>query len=293
MSNRPPLWLFSIEQAMRLNARLLFSGRFFSRLIPSFSSDLSAAHLTIDSARYLTASFFSCTAYFIIVFILFSILQIVSGLFNPLLGLVSSIIISSVFFGVMIIYPKIRSAQLAVEVNEYLSMALRSILVQVSAGNNLYQSIVNVAKGNYGSVSDEFDRLIQSISSGESEIIALEKLALNTKSEYLQKALWQLITSIRSGSSLSLALNNVIENLINHQMVEIKNYASELNFWLLIYLLFAAALPTLGVTFLVIFSSLGGLTIQPLHVLIMVGLAFVVQIILLGLLRSRIPRVYV
>lgn len=285
--------LFTIEQVARLNSSLLFSGRLLSRIFSSTASDLMAARMMVDDKRYLTACFFSSVVYWFVFLVLFSVLQQLSGTFNIVLAVSSSLLVAVALLGWMVFFPKVRAAQLAAEVNEYLSMALRSVLIQVSAGNNLYQSLVNVAKGNYGSVSDEFDRLIQSISSGESEIVALEKLALNTKSEYLQHALWQLITSIRSGSSLTLALNSVIENVTNNQLVAIKSYASELNFWLLIYLLFAAALPTLGVTFLVIFSALGGLTILPVHVLLAILLAFVVQIVLLGLLRSRIPRVYV
>lgn len=292
MVERLPLVWFSISQMMRFSVRVTGIGRLLGFLFPGVADDLKQARIELDANRYLSGCFFSFIGYWVLLLALFLGLQLVTGSIDFFPALINGLLVSLALLVFMVFSPRLLSARLAGEVNENLSLALRSVLVQVSAGNNLYTSLVNVSKSHYGAVSEEFERLTQQISSGEAEIVALEKLALNTQSEFLQKALWQIITSIRSGSSLTFALNAVIESLRNDQLVAIKNYAAELNFWLLIYLLFAAAIPTLGVTFLVVFGALGGLNIQPLSVIVVILVAFVIQAVMLGFLRSRIPRVF-
>lgn len=292
MVDRLALVWFSVAQMARFSVRVTGTGRLLGLIFPNVAEDLRQARIELDVNRYLSGCFFSFIGYWLLLIVFFLGLQFVTGPLDFFAALVNGLAISLSLLVFMVFSPHLMAVQLAGEVNENLSLALRSVLVQVSAGNNLYTSLVNVSKSHYGAVSQEFERLTQQISSGEAEIVALEKLALNTQSEFLQKALWQIITSIRSGSSLTFALNAVIESLRNDQIVAIKNYAAELNFWLLIYLLFAAAIPTLGVTFLVVFGALGGLNIQPLSVIVIILVAFVIQAVMLGFLRSRIPRVF-
>ena len=170
-------------------------------------------------------------------------------------------------------------------------LALRSILVQVSSGSSLYDAMVNAAKSNYGIVSFEFKKVVQSINSGDSEVQALEKIALNSRSEYLSKACWQILTALRSGSSLANSISSVIDLLLNEQERSIKSYSSELNLFVLLYLLFAAAVPTLGVTFMVIFSSLGGTSVGSVEIFEIILAAFATQIVLIGFIKARTPKV--
>ena len=108
----------------------------------------------------------------------------------------------------------------------------------------------------------------------------------------MKKFSWQLINSLNSGAPIAGALKTVLETAINTQKRSIKNYAAELNLWILFYLLLAAALPTLGIIVLVIFSSIGGNSVGISHLMGLVGISIVTQIVLIGFVRSRIPRVY-
>ncbi|PJA21266.1 MAG: hypothetical protein COX63_00250, partial [Candidatus Diapherotrites archaeon CG_4_10_14_0_2_um_filter_31_5] len=176
-------------------------------------------------------------------------------------------------------------------IDQNLIFALKSMLIQVKSGIPLFNAIENVAKTNYGVVSDEFKIVVKEIMAGTPEANAIEKMALRTKSEYLRKAGWQIVNSIKSGASVVGALETTIETLTTNQLRAIKNYSAELNLWILLYLLLAAAIPTLGITFMVILSSMGGSDISELHIMLTIIFAFVIQVVLIGFVKNRKPKV--
>jgi flagellar protein FlaJ len=176
-------------------------------------------------------------------------------------------------------------------VDQDLLFALRTMLIQLSSGISLFETIKAISKANYGQVSTEFGLVIKDINTGMSETDALEKLAFRTKSEVLKRTTWQLITTLRSGGSIVTALNSQVDALVSQQMDLIKSYAAELNLWTLIYLIVAAAMPSLGITFLVIASSIGGSGIGPEAVLLIVILSIFVQLSMVFLIRTKVPKV--
>lgn len=284
--------LFSEESSSRFQVGILWVGGFFEKLLPNIGADLERAEIEIPAKNFLTACFISSLVYAFAILAVFSISGLVLGSFNLLFSLLSGILFFPVFLAITIFSPKIIAGQISSEIDRGLILALRSMLVQISSGSSLYDAMVNIAKSNYGIVSFEFKKVIQGINSGDSEIEALEKIALNSKSEYLSKACWQILTALRSGSSLANSITSVVDLLLSEQERSIKNYSSELNLFVLMYLLFAAAIPTLGVTFLVIFSSLGGATVGDIEVLEIILAAFVTQAVLIGFVNSRVPKIF-
>lgn len=189
-------------------------------------------------------------------------------------------------------FPRIRTGTVTMKVDRELIFALRDMLVQVDSGIPLYESMVNVAHSDYGTVSVEFESAVRSISAGTSESAALQKLAFQTKSQYFKKALWQLISSLESGASLAPALRSVIESLESYQYKAIKDYSSTLNFVVLIYMLTAAAIPSVGVTFLIILSAFSGAGINETVVEGVLAVSLVVQVLIIGYLNSIRPAIY-
>lgn len=284
--------VFSKESASRIHPGLLWLGAMLERLFPDTSSDLARTDLQIGAKNFLTACAISSFLYAVFFTAVLSLLGLYSGSFSILLSAFIFIMLFAMFAFATSLSPKIVLMQKTAELDESLILALRYILLQVSSGSSLYESMVNVAKSNYGLVSFEFKKVIQRINSGDSEVEALEKIALNSGSEFLSRACWQILTSLRSGSSLAASISSVVELLLNDRERKIKNYSAEMNLFVLLYLLFAAAIPTLGVTFLVIFSSLGGSNIGELEIFGIIILAFITQIVLIGFVKSRTPRVY-
>lgn len=293
---RVRLMLFSIERAKKINRHFLWIGNRLSRIFFGLKYDLPNAGIRIDAKKYLTAAFFSALAYFAMFFFLFYFLLLARDHAvlpqNTLFALAVGTVFFIVFFLLHIFYPKIISQKIASSIDNTLLFALKSMYIQVTSGISLYEAMVNVSKSGYGIVSEEFGGVVKDISVGESEPKALEKLALKTKSEHLRKTCWQLLNSIRSGASVQGALQSIVEVLTRNQERSIKNYAAELNMWILMYLLLAAAIPTLGITFLVILSSMGGASVGPEHIITVIIGAFLIQVILIGFVKNRVPRVF-
>ena len=293
---RVKFMLFSIEQAQKFNQRVLFIGDFLQKIFVGIKYDLKKAELKVDSKSYLTAAFFSAIVYGIVFFILLTGLIFVrdAGLEGAFpINLIAGIVFFVLFFFLHIIYPGIIAKQIAYGIDQNLIFALKSMLIQVKSGIPLFNAIENIAKSNYGVVSSEFKAVVKEIMAGASEAKAIEKMALRTKSEYLKKAAWQIVNSIKSGASVVGALDTTIETLTTNQVRAIKNYSAELNLWILMYLLLAAAIPTLGITFMIILSSMGGSNISELHIMLTIAFAFIIQIVLIGFVKSRKPKVVI
>ncbi len=189
-------------------------------------------------------------------------------------------------------YPGIRTRTFAGNMDRDLAFALKDILVQVESGIPLYEAMVNISHSNYGLVSSEFNSVVKEISAGMSESTALQKMALKTKSDYFKKALWQLISALESGASLGPALRSVIETLETYQRKSIKDYSGSLNFIVLIYMLGAAAVPSMGITFLIVLSAFGGIGISEATVAGVVVGSLILQLVLIGFVKSGRPAVY-
>jgi len=291
---RVKFMLFSVEQTQKFNQRILVIGDFLQKIFVGTKYDLKKAEIKVEPENYLTATFFSAISYGIIFFILLTGLIFardgnLSEAFP--LNLIIGIIFFVLFFFLHLIYPGIIAKQIAFGIDQNLIFALKSMLIQVKSGIPLFNAIENVAKTNYGVVSDEFKIVVKEIMAGTPEANAIEKMALRTKSEYLRKAGWQIVNSIKSGASVVGALETTIETLTTNQLRAIKNYSAELNLWILLYLLLAAAIPTLGITFMVILSSMGGSDISELHIMLTIIFAFVIQVVLIGFVKNRKPKV--
>ncbi|HQT45077.1 MAG TPA: type II secretion system F family protein, partial [Candidatus Micrarchaeota archaeon] len=153
------------------------------------------------------------------------------------------------------------------------------------------QPRASVAVAGYGKVSDEFEKSYKDISLGRSTIDSLEDMAVRTRSQYLKKTVWQIVTTIRSGSNLSTTLKSMVTMLVNYQYGLIKKYNSELNFLVLLYLLAAAVIPTVGVTVLVIFSVFGILGINETVFFGVVMISFILQLTLIGFIKMERPNI--
>ncbi len=287
--------LLTIEQCRSLPSRVVGMASHISRYFPSLRLRLKLAGLPIEPEYYTAGMLLSALGYGIIFALFIGGLAFISS--GQPIELIRWVVVAGLcsFLGAFVlhlIYPTILARQRAGGVDEGLITALRSLQIQVNSGVSLYDALSNVAKSHYGSISQEFETVVQEINAGVNEGTALERLALRTDSEFLRKTVWQLVTNIRAGSPMGSALQSIVNTLTEYQSRAIKNYAAELNMWILLYLLIAAALPTIGITFMVILSSIGGSDITPDTIFLTVGMAFLVQVMLIGLIGTRAPRGY-
>ncbi|NMA44456.1 MAG: hypothetical protein GX950_01425 [Candidatus Diapherotrites archaeon] len=295
MNKNPLMMLFPIDKAEHVPGFLKSVGRFIAKIFFEIKYDLQKSNINYSAGAYCLASLFSALIYsFVFLFIGMVFGVLITRTINSTTIMVMLVFSIMAFFGAMtfhLSYPKIASKQLAGLIEQDLLFALRTMLIQISSGTSLFETIKSISKSNYGQVSKEFELVVKDINSGMSETKALERLAFKTKSEVLKKTIWQIITTLKSGGSLTNALHAQVDSLVEQQRESIKRYSAELNLWTLIYLIVAAALPSLGVTFLVIASSISGGGIGQNAVIAIVLIAFLIQGGLILLVRAKVPKV--
>ncbi len=175
------------------------------------------------------------------------------------------------------------------DIDKNLLFALRNMEVQVSSGISLFDSLVSIAEGNYGVISDEFKKAIKKISTGKSEVEALEELILKNPSLYFRRIIWQITNSLRSGSDLSSTLKVIVDDLSYEKIVSIRKYGSQLNPMAMMYMMLAVIFPSLGVSFLMILSSFSNIQLTEMVFWLILGFTGFFQLMFIGFIKSKRP----
>lgn len=294
MAQKPviPILFFSPRWARRL--RFLYP---LGRLIAGkrVQAEFRAASLTDDPEQYAVAFILSSSIWAVLVAgLIFFIAVYGQGLYPeeaaaPVTAI--GIVVFAVFFVLHMMYPSILARRAAEEADRKLVYVLRDLWVQSTSGVPSYIAMSNIARGDYGVISDEVHDAVSKISAGERDITVLEHLATTTRSEAFKRSLWDVITSMKTGLGMSAALENALTALTGEQRRRIKAYSTSLNFYLLLYLLFAAVVPAIFTTFLALLSVFGILMISAETLGGIVVLSLIVQISLVGLMRAGRPEV--
>jgi pilus assembly protein TadC len=256
--------------------------------------DIEAAGIEMEPEQYIIASFFSSLIWGLLVFLLILIVQLYSVTRIEDAYTTPSMIFVLMFFVFFIlhyIYPSILSRKVADVTDRLLLNVMRDMWVQSTSGVMLYGILQNIARADYGSVSKDLQIVVREISAGEREAAALEKAASLTRSESFRRILWHIIASMRTGIGLSAALESAVNTLAADQRRAIGEYGSSLNFYLLMYLLFAAVVPAILITFLSLLSIFGvfSLSIELLAAMV-VGFVFI-QFTIIGFMRVSRPEI--
>lgn len=254
--------------------------------------NLKSCNVDLDSSQYISICFRSLIINFIALLIIFTAGMGIFGINDYYLyGPGISILISLFIFGRQLTYPKLYSSKKDKLIEKNLLSVLEDMLVQLDSGVPIYKIMVNISSSDYGPVSDEFEIAVKEINSGTSQIEALEGLIEKNDSEYFKRILWQLSNGLRSGSDMSIVIQDSIDNLNKEQAIQIQNYGNRLNPLVMFYMLIAVIVPSLGLTFLIILSSMLGVSSDMVKILFIGSGFFIVifQIMFLGLIKTRRP----
>jgi flagellar protein FlaJ len=264
---------------------------------PGLKYDIRQSGLATTPTEYAAKALMHSIFFFFLFFGLFFVLNYRVTERTPgvsiFLSLVLGFGIGLILLVVLLRYPKIAAGKRAEQINNHLIFALKDLLLQVGAGVSLYNSFVNVSRAGYGLVSEEFERAARSISTGMPMTQALERMAMQSKSDFLKRTIWQLVNTLKAGASVKGALRTIITDLTSEERSKIADYARELNLWALVYMLFAVAIPTIGAVLLVILSSFAGVGISKGMFIAFLAICVMVQYALIGLVKSRRPLVTV
>ena len=293
---RIPLMLFSLSSGKTLGVRFRGLGTRLVSFYPSIKYDLRDVGLEISAEQFGALVFLSALSWALL-------FAFVSGLFLtmsdsplPIKILVPflAFMVGLLFFIVLhLAYPRMIANDIAAAEDRELIFVMRDMLIQISSGIPLFTVIENVGNTGYDYIGPEFREVAARVRGGAPLLDELEAMAIRTRSEYLKKTTWQMVTAIRSGANLTATIKGVVKNLVDYQFSLSKSFNAELNFIILIYLMAAAVLPTIGTTVLVIFSVFGLLGVSPELFVGIIALSFIGQIAIIGYVKMKRPSLFI
>ena len=273
---------------------LPFLSEKISFAFPGIKYDIENARVGMSTQAYVSASLLNS----MIMGLIFSVIITLKFLKEkPMLQAILSGVglgfcILILWMMLLLFYPRIIAGKKAEDIDNNLIFALKDLHLQVGAGVNLYHAILNVSISGYGPVSEEFKQIIQRVETGTPLDKSLEEMARETKSKFLQKTVWQLVNSLRAGASLKETLESLITDLKSEQYAKIKEYGQELNMMILMYLLFAIAIPSIGATLLIVLSGFGtGGGVKEVTFIMFGLISMIIQVVLITFIKSRRPAI--
>lgn len=280
-----------LEKASKISRIFLWISNKIVKVNPFLAQKLVQAGIELKDREYFAVAIFSAIFWFFLIFTL--LVSLTALLAKPFLSLsiIFSVLISSVSFMYIIFYPNLITSKKNRDVERNLLFAIRHLFIQVRSGVSLFDSLVSVSKGNYGLVSEEFGRCTKEIATGREETTALEELAFKNPNVTFKRVIWQIVNSLKAGGDIGNTLNIMAQNLSEEQKVRIRKYGSQLSPMALMYLMSTVILPTLGITFLIIFSTFSGIQVPETIFYLIVFVLTVFQFMFVGLIKNQRPSV--
>ncbi len=260
-------------------------------LVPSLEEDLKGARMDVNPESYIAG----CIARAAQVTIAVGTSIIAAGLImgNSMLwkiGAVGTPILGFLIFLTFAYQPKVTANKKSRLLEKELPYALRHMLIEVSSGISLYEAMVSVST-DYGEASNEFNRIVNDIQGGKSQVEALEDSISRNPSIMYRRAVWQMINALKSGADITKTLDSLVDTMIEEQKLEVQNYGEDLNPFILMYLMLAVIFPSLGATLMIVISSFTGFNLSNNMFLGMLGGLAVFQVFFLNLVKSKRPEV--
>lgn len=232
---------------------------------------LNALYMSVGLTLVLGFFFFKTVALFVGVI-----------LFSPLL-----------FFGIFMFIIKSTSVYLKKkekEIDREIMFAGRFLLIQIDSGVSLFNSMLSLSKHN-GFVAQEFRRIVYKVRMGVHIEKAIDETISDTPSSNLRRLLWQILNSLKTGAELAQSLESVLDQIGREQLIEVQNYGKKLNPIAMFYMMLAVIIPSLGVTMLIVITSLLSFQIKlPILLGFAVAIGFF-QFMFLNIIKSMRPPV--
>ena len=256
---------------------------------PYLRKKLRQADMPEDVGRFVTKSL--VTAFFMSIVISFG-LPVILAVFG--LPIETLVIIFPLLFVFVFLYairlPEVKTGQRMRELDKDLVFAGKQMLIELHGGVPLFDAMLGITR-DYGEVSREFSKIVDRINMGDSVDVAMQQVAELNPSPAFRRVLMQLINSIRSGSDVAAALDLVLDQIAQEQVIAMKAYGQKLNPLAMFYMMVGVLLPSLGITLAVILSSFMNIALTGEILLVVAIVLVAIQYFFLSLIRTSRPRV--
>ena len=185
-------------------------------------------------------------------------------------------------------YPSIKEERNYSDLNQDLPYALRHMGIELKSGKGLHDALIAIRNSNYGSLSNEFNRVLEEVKFGKSTEESLLEMSHRVDSEGLSRAIQQIIGTLRVGGNLSDSLNIIANDITFDMHIKLKEYSQRLNSFILIYTFLAILTPVIGLIMLMASSTVMGDIIPSNLLLIIYSVFFPMVVVFMGVLIKKL-----
>jgi len=218
------------------------------------------------------------------------LLILIKGAIFPMITLATIPLIFFIMFYFFLHEPEVKVKKEIASVSKEIVFAGRFLMVELESGIDIYNALIAVSK-NYSSVGKYTRHIVKEVDLGTSIEDAINLEVEITPSDELRKVFWQILNSLRTGADTSKSLKSVVEQIVKEQQIQITEYGRKLNPLAMFYMIIAIILPTLGITMLLVISTLMAIQIDFKILMVVLGVISFMQYMFLSIVKSSRPSV--
>jgi flagellar protein FlaJ len=203
----------------------------------------------------------------------------------PVLGL--AVYIAT--FNRFLLFPSQRSRVIGKLVERDILFAARDIVIGMRSGMPLFNAITAVSTG-FGETSKEFGKIVELVQLGMPIEDAMEEISEKSESKTFKRLMLQASVSMKAGVDVTSALQDVVDEVTQERIIDLRKYGQKLNALAMFYMLFGVIFPSMGIAVATIMSTF--INIFPVtYVVLILALVFIafIQLVLLNIMRTSRP----
>ena len=185
-------------------------------------------------------------------------------------------------------YPQIKEKNSYSDLNQELPYALRHMGIELKSGKGLHDTLITVKNADYGSLSREFNRVLEEVKYGKPTEESLLEMSRRVKSEGLSRTIHQIIGTLRVGGNLANSLNIIAKDISFETQIKLKEYSQKLNSIILIYTFIAILAPVVILIMLMASSTVMGDIVSGNLLLIIYSLFFPTVVVFMGVVIKKL-----
>ena len=219
--------------------------------------------------------------------LLFIAFVLMAFLIGPELSAMYLIIIVMIYI-FLLQYPHMKDQRGYSDLNQDLPYALRHMSIELKAGRGLHDALITIRNANYGSLSREFNRVLEEIKFGKSTEDSLLEMSHRVKSEGLSRAIHQIVGTLRVGGNLAGSLEIIAKDISFDMQIKLKEFSQKLNSFILIYTFIAILSPVISLIMLMAGSTVMGDVISSELLFVIYAIFFPMVVMFMGLFIKKL-----
>lgn len=185
-------------------------------------------------------------------------------------------------------YPHMKEQHGYSDLNRELPYALRHMSIELKAGKGLHDAMITIRNADYGSLSKEFNRVMEEIKFGKPTEDSLLEMSHRVKSEGLSRAIHQIVGTLRVGGNLAGSLEIIAKDISFDMQIKLKEFSQKLNSFILIYTFAAILSPVISLIMLMAGSTVMGDIISSELLFVIYVIFFPLVVMFMGLFIKKL-----